>query len=119
MIIFLYGLAVVTLGALAVQQMQEWLTSGRAWTRTGGGATHTVGHRGRYSSCWRCLRRPVRSRACGCRSFGDAIRPDRLLANEGFIQRGFWIAAGLAISVAVADVGTRRAGRAVGRGRSC
>jgi hypothetical protein len=99
MIIFLYALSLVTLGALAVQQMQEWLTQPRMeaeqsaarrtlWIAAGAfGVLALLASVGAIASVWLAVG-------------GDTIRPERLLANEAWIQRGFWLA--FAISFAVA-----------------
>jgi hypothetical protein len=98
-IIFLYGLAVATLGAIAAQQLQEWLTTGRMeaegavarralWITAGVfGALALLATAGAITAVWASV-------------FGDAIRLDRLQANEAFIRRGFWIAFALAVAVA-------------------
>lgn len=98
-IIFLYGLSVATLGAIAVQQLQDWVHEGRMdaegrvarpalWAAAGVLALLALlASAGAITSLWLSL-------------FGDTIRPDRLMANEGFIQRGFWIATAVAVAVA-------------------
>jgi hypothetical protein len=99
MIIFLYGLALATLGALAVQALIEWLSADRAeaeqasarralWIAAGVfGVLALLASAGIVTSVWAGI-------------FGDAIRLDRLQANVPYIQLGFWIA--FAISLAVA-----------------
>jgi hypothetical protein len=98
-IIFLYGLSVATLGAIAAQQLQDWLRSGRTdqegavarrtlWLAAGTfGLLALLASAGAITSVWLSVA-------------GDAIRPDRLMANEPYIQRGFWIAFALSLAVA-------------------
>jgi hypothetical protein len=99
MIIFLYGLSIATLGALAVQELMTWLAQVRAdadrlaarralWAAAAVfGLLALLAQAGAVTSFWLAIR-------------GDAIRPERLLANEAFIRNGFWIAFGLAVAVA-------------------
>jgi hypothetical protein len=99
MIIFLYGLALATLGALAVQQLLEWLahdrsdaeraTASRAlWAGAAVfGVLALLASAGVVTSVWQSLA-------------GDAIRADRLQANVPYIQMGFWIAFVIALAVA-------------------
>jgi hypothetical protein len=99
MIIFLYAFALVTLAAIAVQQLQEWLVRPRMeaeqavarralWvTAAVFGVLALLATAGAITGAWLSIA-------------GDAIRPDRLMANEAYIQRGFWIAFGLAVAVA-------------------
>ncbi|HSJ07722.1 MAG TPA: YfhO family protein [Longimicrobiales bacterium] len=98
-IIFLYGLSVATLGALAAQRLQGWLATARPdtgaavlrrvlWAGAGAFAVLALlASAGVITSVWLSL-------------FGDAVRPDRLAANEPFIRRGFWLAFALAAAVA-------------------
>jgi hypothetical protein len=99
MIIFLYGLSLATLGAIAVQQLMEWLAGSRTegeqgtarralWITAGGfGVLALLAAAGVVTGVWSSI-------------FGDAIRADRLQANVPYIQMGFWIAFGLALAVA-------------------
>jgi hypothetical protein len=99
MIIFLYGLSLATLGAIAVQQLVEWLATSRTeaeqgtarralWITAGGfGVLALLAAAGVVTGAWSSI-------------FGDAIRADRLQANVPYIQMGFWIAFGLALAVA-------------------
>jgi hypothetical protein len=101
MIIFLYGLAIATLGALAVQALLDWLAQPAAGEEQGsarralwGGAAvlgvlAVLASAGVVMSLWVSL-------------FGDGIRPDRLQANLSYIRTGFWIAFGIAAAVAAA-----------------
>jgi hypothetical protein len=97
-IIFLYGLSVATLGALAAQRLQGWLATGDPlagaaarrvlWAGAGlFGMLALLSAAGIITAVWLSL-------------FGDVVRPDRLAANEAFIRRGFWIAFTLAVAVA-------------------
>jgi hypothetical protein len=99
MIIFLYGLALATLGAIALQQLLEWLTQPRTdepraaarralWIAAGVfGVLALLASAGVVTSVWLAL-------------FGDAIRPDLLAANAAYIAMGFWIAFAIALATA-------------------
>ncbi|CAN5845418.1 YfhO family protein [soil metagenome] len=99
MIIFLYGLSLATLGAIAVHQLTDWLaqpgteaergSARRAlWVGAGVfGVLALLASAGAITSVWLSV-------------WGDQIRGDRLLANEAYIRSGFWLAFGLAVSVA-------------------
>jgi hypothetical protein len=99
MIIFLYGIAVATLAALAVQALLEWLAQPRAEEERGSarralwigagvfGVLALLASAGVVTSVWVAL-------------FGDGIRPDRLQANLPYIRTGFWIAFVIAAAVA-------------------
>jgi hypothetical protein len=99
MIIFLYGLSLATLGAIAVQQLMEWLATNRTeaeqgrarkalWITSGSfGVLALLAAAGVVTGAWASI-------------FGDSIRIDRLQANVPYIQMGFWIAFGLALAVA-------------------
>jgi hypothetical protein len=98
-IIFLYGLSVAVLGALAVQQLQDWLRSGRTgaegavarsalWIAAGVfGLLALLASAGVITNVWQAM-------------FGDEIRVDGLQANVPYIRMGFWVAFGLAVAVA-------------------
>jgi hypothetical protein len=99
MIIFLYGLALATLGAIAVQQLMDWLLEPAAdgerrgaertlWLAAGLLAgLALLASAGAITSLWLSI-------------WGDQIRADRLIANEAYIRNGFWVAFGFAIAVA-------------------
>jgi hypothetical protein len=99
MIIFLYSLAVATLGAIAVQQMLEWLADTRSgaaraaarrilWVTAGAfGVLALLQSAGLITGIWASV-------------FGDGIQLSRLEANVAFITMGFWIAAAVAAAVA-------------------
>lgn len=98
MIIFLYGLALATLGAIAVQQLLEWLAEPRSgevrasvrrilWiTAAVFGALALLQSAGVFTGMWVSV-------------FGT-VRGEILAANQGFIATGFWIAALIAVAVA-------------------
>jgi hypothetical protein len=103
LIIFLYGLAVATLGAIAAQQLQEWLVSparteaDRAvarrvlWIAAGVlGFLALLAASGALTNVWTSV------------IYRDITPPQQatLDANAGYIQLGFWIAFGLALAVA-------------------
>jgi hypothetical protein len=99
MIIFLYALALVTLAALAVQRLLGWLASPRAeaeqaavrralWIAAGVfGALALLATAGVVTSVWLAV-------------FSGSVRAEALMANEPFIQRGFWLAFAFAAAVA-------------------
>jgi hypothetical protein len=99
MIIFLYALAVAVLGAIALQQLLEWLADERAGAERASArrilwivAAVFVGlavlqSAGVITSMWAAMA-------------GDAVRLDRLQANVPFITTGFWVAAVIALAVA-------------------
>ena len=98
-IIFLYGLSVATLGAIAVQHMQEWLTRDRAesdiaaaqrtlWIVAGVfGVLALLESGGAITGLWQSM-------------FGGVINAQALQANLEYIKLGFWIAFALALAVA-------------------
>jgi hypothetical protein len=99
MIIFLYGLALATLGAIALQQLLEWLTAPRAdaeaalarkalWVGTAVLALLALlATAGVITGAWLSI-------------WGGEVRADRLAANEAYIRNGFWYAALIAAAVA-------------------
>jgi hypothetical protein len=99
MIIFLYALAVAALGAIAVQQLLEWLAEERSGEERAAarkvlwivaaffGVMALLQSAGFITGMWASIH-------------GDSIRLDRLQANTGFITTGFWIAALVAAAVA-------------------
>ncbi|HSJ09102.1 MAG TPA: YfhO family protein [Longimicrobiales bacterium] len=102
-IIFLYGLSVATLGALGVQRLQDWLTSGSAEEQAavsrrlfftlalvGGLALLVVS--GVFTSLWTAIFYPRMMDAT------EAV----LAANREFISQGFWIAFALTMAVTIA-----------------
>ncbi|HEX6309182.1 MAG TPA: YfhO family protein [Longimicrobiales bacterium] len=100
-IIFLYGFAVATLGALGVQQLQDWLLTGRAeegatarralWITAGVfGVLALLASAGALTSVWTAIIH---------RDIGP-MQSQILQANLPYIQLGFWIAFGLVLAVA-------------------
>ncbi|HSJ23843.1 MAG TPA: YfhO family protein [Longimicrobiales bacterium] len=99
MIIFLYGLALATLGALAVQQLLEWLADVRAGEERASarrilwiaaavlGGLALAQSAGVVTGMWGSI-------------FAESIQFDRLQANGPYITMGFWIAALIAAAVA-------------------
>ena len=101
-IIFLYGFSVATLGAIGVQQLQEWLLDGRSqdtmrtarnalWICAGVlGVLALLASAGALTSIWTSI---------FYRDIGP-VQSQMLAANLPFIQTGFWIAFGIALAVA-------------------
>ena len=105
LIIFLYGLSVATLGALALQRMLEWSAStddrdagGRTlWIVAAAFLVLAIAQSGEViTSMWRSAAPPQ----------GDHV--NALAANLPYIRTGFWIAFALAAAVAFAWEALRR-----------
>jgi hypothetical protein len=99
MIIFLYALSVAVLGAIAVQQLLEWLADERAANQRAAArkilwvvaavffGLALLQTAGLITSMWAAMA-------------GDAVRLAALPANVPHITTGFWIAAFIALAVA-------------------
>jgi hypothetical protein len=101
MIIFLYGFALATLGALAVQALLEWLTQPAAEAERGSARRALWIGAGVFATL-ALLAASGALMGAWVNVFGDGIKFEVLQANLPFIRMGFWIACGIAVAVALA-----------------